>query len=434
MQAYKPRHISLFSGIGGFDLAAQWAGWENVAHCEINPFGQRVLKYWWPNSESLTDITKTDFTKYHGTIDVISGGFPCQPFSLAGKRKGTADSRHLWPEMLTAIREVKPRWVVGENVFGFVNWDGGLVFDQVHTDLEALGYTVQSYIVPACAKNAPHRRDRVWIVAHSNDARNDSRHGGTDTDGAKESGERELSQPKFNGQGDERVIANTRHIGPSESGIEPMGFEQLHEGGDVANSTISRRAGQESNSGTTQGFGKSSDVEQPMQIEPTPNSQIDEQRKQAVEGVRPKLGERVDANSTGRRARIIRNTGKAARARKGRVVFGRVHRLSHERIFANTVNQGLQRGKDNGSTGRSRKEREKFTSGFVRTNWQEFPTQSHVCGRNDGLSYGLVDIAFPKWRNESIKAFGNAVVPQVVYEFFKTINEYEGWQNSTQPQ
>lgn len=169
------RHGSLFSGIGGFDLAAQWMGWENVFHCEINPFGQKVLKHYWPNATSYSDITKTDFTIHRGSIDILTGGFPCQPYSQAGKRKGKEDERHLWPQMLRAIREIQPSWVVGENVFGIVNWDGGLVFNEVQTELEAEGYEVQPYVLPACSVQAPHRRDRVWFIAYSNrDGRNRS--------------------------------------------------------------------------------------------------------------------------------------------------------------------------------------------------------------------------------------------------------------------
>lgn len=159
------KHISLFSGIGGFDLAAEWMGWENVAHCEWNPFGQRVLKYYWPNSISYHDITKTDFTIHRGTIDIVTGGFPCQPYSVAGKRKGKEDERHLWPEMLRAIREIQPRWVVGENVRGIINWDGGLVFKEVQADLEAEGYKILPFLLPAASVNAPHERYRTWFVA-----------------------------------------------------------------------------------------------------------------------------------------------------------------------------------------------------------------------------------------------------------------------------
>mgnify|MGYP000953488160 CR=1 FL=1 len=159
-------HGSLFSGIGGFDYAADLMGWENIFHCEINPFCRTVLKYHFPNSIQHHDITKTDFTIYRGRIDVLTGGFPCQPFSVAGKRLGMEDDRHLWPEMLRAIREIQPSWIVGENVRGLVNWSGGLVFEQVQADLEAEGYEVLPFILPACAVDAPHRRDRVWFVAH----------------------------------------------------------------------------------------------------------------------------------------------------------------------------------------------------------------------------------------------------------------------------
>ncbi len=142
------RHGSLFSGIGGFDLAAQWMGWDNVFHCEWNPFGQKVLHYYWPEAEQFTDITKSDFTKYANRIDILTGGFPCQPYSMAGKRLGKEDERHLWPEMLRAIREIQPTWIVGENVFGLINWNGGMVFDEVQADLEAQGYEVQPYVLP----------------------------------------------------------------------------------------------------------------------------------------------------------------------------------------------------------------------------------------------------------------------------------------------
>lgn len=113
-------HASLFSGIGGAELAASWMGWDNVFHCEIQEFPRKVLEYWFPNSISYEDITKTDFSEWRGKIDVLTGGFPCQPFSLAGKRLGAEDDRYLWDEMLRAIRQIQPAWVVGENVNGIL--------------------------------------------------------------------------------------------------------------------------------------------------------------------------------------------------------------------------------------------------------------------------------------------------------------------------
>ena len=159
-------HGSLFSGIGGFELAAEWMGWENAFHCEWNEFGQRVLKYYFPKSMSYADITKTDFTIWGGRIDILTGGFPCQPYSSAGKRLGKEDDRHLWPQMLRAIREIQPRWVVGENVRGLVNWNGGMVFDEVQADLEFEGYEVQPFLLPAASVGAPHQRERIWFIAH----------------------------------------------------------------------------------------------------------------------------------------------------------------------------------------------------------------------------------------------------------------------------
>lgn len=280
-------HGSLFSGIGGFDLAAEWMGWENKFHCEWNTFGQKILKYYWPNSISYGDITATDFTIHRGQIDIITGGFPCQPFSLAGKRKGTEDSRHLWPEMLRAIRQISPRWVVGENVFGIINWDGGLVFEQVQADLEAEGYEVQPFILPACGVDAPHKRERVWFVAHS------------DSNG-------------FNWCDGKYEVESGKGWIDALNDSEPY----------VMHSYGTMREGQHV---------------------------------------------------------IEKREGKLNRPNSG-----------------NGIN-----------------------------NFQNFPTQPPICGGNDGLSDRLDGITFPKWRNESIKAYGNAIVPQVVYQIFKAIEQYE---------
>lgn len=162
------RHLDLFSGIGGFAIAAE-SVWEDVEHifCDNDSFSQAVLKKHWPNAKIHGDIKQLSGEEI-GTVDIVTGGFPCQPFSAAGKRRGTEDDRHLWPEMLRIIRETTPTWVIGENVGGLLTWDGGVVFDQVCTDLEAEGYEVWPFLIPACSIGAPHKRDRVWIVAHSN--------------------------------------------------------------------------------------------------------------------------------------------------------------------------------------------------------------------------------------------------------------------------
>jgi len=310
-------HGSLFSGIGGFDLAARWAGWDNLFNCEIDLFCRTVLKYHFPDAEQYGDIKTTDFTVWRDRIDVLSGGFPCQPFSQAGKRKGTKDDRYLWPEMLGVIRSVRPRWVVGENVIGIVNWSKGLVFEQVCSDLEAEGYEVQPFVIPACGVNAPHRRYRTWFVAHRSDAR--------------------LEDVRQKRQ-------NTVLSGGITSDTQCFRGYQLH---------------QDIQSG--QSNGKEFD------------------------------------------------------------------NVSGKRNVADTNCKRLQRCKNKRSVGEIRTEQQKQFAGSFCPHWQDFPTQSPVCNRNDGLSYGLDGITFPKWRKESIKAYGNAIVPQVAYRIFETINEYENY-------
>jgi DNA (cytosine-5)-methyltransferase 1 len=331
------KHGSLFSGIGGFDLAAEWMGWENIFHCEWNTFGQKVLKHYFPKSISYNDITKTDFTIHRGEIDIITGGFPCQPYSLAGKRKGKEDERHLWPEMLRAIREIQPRWVVGENVFGLINWSDGLVFHEVQTDLEAQGYEVFPYVLPACAVNAPHRRDRVWFVAYSR--HNSKRKAGSCTN-------------------DERSKLATIHT-----------KGQRRECQAIFNSGLCDLQGNVTN--------------------PNSNGQ---QRSNSQHEINPSKGGEYAQRDIKQMGRNVADTDLPGCKAKG------------EQSKSTTQNKRIE---------------------HLRGGWDRFPTQSPICTGNDGLPTELDGITFPKWRNESIKAAGNAIVPNVALQIFKAIQQYE---------
>lgn len=160
-------HGSLFSGIGGFDLAAEWCGWENTFQVEIDPFCQRVLQKNFPNVQRFSDIRGFDGSQFRGAIDVLSGGFPCQPYSTAGQRRGASDDRALWHEMLRVVGEIQPTWVVGENVVGIRR----LGIEKMLADLEALGHETATLVIPACAVGCDHKRERVWILAHADRVR-----------------------------------------------------------------------------------------------------------------------------------------------------------------------------------------------------------------------------------------------------------------------
>jgi DNA (cytosine-5)-methyltransferase 1 len=159
--------LDLFSGIGGFSLGLERAGMKTIAFCEIEEFPRKVLRKHWPNVPIHKDVRTLHAKDITGTIDLICGGYPCQPFSCAGQRRGSEDDRHLWPEYLRLIQEIRPRWIIAENVAGHVS----MGLDQVLSDLESENYACWTFIIPACSVNAPHRRDRLWIVANNRSER-----------------------------------------------------------------------------------------------------------------------------------------------------------------------------------------------------------------------------------------------------------------------
>jgi DNA (cytosine-5)-methyltransferase 1 len=157
--------LDLFSGIGGFSLGLERAGMRTIAFCERDEYCRAVLRKHWPSVPCFDDIHTLDADRLDrlGRIDLVCGGFPCQPFSVAGEQKGKADDRHLWPEMCRVIALARPAWVIGENVTGLIS----MALDDVLADLEGLGYTARTFVIPAAAVSAPHRRDRLWIVARN---------------------------------------------------------------------------------------------------------------------------------------------------------------------------------------------------------------------------------------------------------------------------
>ena len=328
-------------GIGGFDLASEWMGWENVFHCEWMEFPRKVLDYYWPNADSHIDICNTDFKKYANKIDILTGGFPCQPFSMAGKRKGTEDERYLWGEMLRAIQEIKPKFVIAENVFGITNIDGGLVFEQVCLDLENEGYEVQPFIIPAAAKNAPHRRDRCWFIAFKN-----TLHGGC-----------------LHGE-HEQERAEVRKFG----NISTRSADGIYLSEGVTTHTSSDGLNDKSTEG---------------------NNSIGENNKQS-------------------------------RTQRKRTAKG----LGDERTSSNSHGNGFHQCNGNDEIEPSERRINAFgNANKIPSDWEKFPTQSPICGGDDGLPTELDGITFSKWRAESIKGYGNAIVPQVAFEIFQVIEK-----------
>lgn len=388
-------HASLFSGIGGPEIAAAMLGWENAFHCEINPFGRAILNYWFPNSISYEDITKTDFREWRGRIDVLTGGFPCQPFSYAGKRGGRNDERYLWPQMLRVIDEIRPTWVVGENVGGIATMvengvctemgrDSGLfgtdndiyryelresfTLERIGKDLESIRYEIQSFLIPACAVGAPHRRDRIFIVAYNADGGNDKGNAGKDAGTRGTQGLQELDEI--------RIVGKPNNVRSEIPG----------------NSSDAERNGLRGNQ--KQDGGKGYVDRNEIGVAPEDSNGVGLRGKSWIYGGKQFV---ANTNGTGRKEpKRPKREKDSTKIEKG--LDDRIKRLGEDGFF---TDPGMLPGK----------------------RWERFPTVPPVHGRNDGLPFPVDNLTIPfgKWRTESLKAYGNAIVPQVMYRIFQAI-------------
>ena len=429
-------HASVFSGIGGPEVAATMLGWENLFHCEINPFGRQVLDYWYPNSKSYEDITTTDFTEWRGRVDVLTGGFPCQPFSYAGRRRGAEDDRYLWPSMYRAIDEIQPTWVVAENVAGILTMveqgevskvaGTATLFDafddlrgryelretftlqRICTDLESHGYAVQPVLVPACAVGAPHRRDRVFIVA-----RRKEESAAADSVGSGERTPRPSGEPESS-RGD-------THQQPSERGAATERIDRLH--------AILRHAADTEHLRLQHDAGRGEQA-----------ADFETQSRRGQDGISESI-QCAETVSEGRTfADTTEQSGERLRPRQSEVSEseqvesgGGSGEDGGQQTFADYLRERLQ-GWDDCDTERPGQSTDRYVGLMHRRDgvaglgrWEGFPTQSPVHRGNDGLPFDVdrLTLSFGKWRTEALKAYGNAIVPQVMYEIFRAIEQVE---------
>lgn len=389
------RHASLFSGVGGADLAAYQVGWTNMFTCEIDDFCNKVLDYWFPNTERYHDIKGTDFSKWRGKIDVLSGGPPCQAVSVAGKRKGDKDDRFLWDEFIRAVREIQPTWIVAENVYGILSMvesretphveredslfgeideESGWVSQRyvlykIISEIENEGYEALPVVIPACAVGAPHKRMRVWIICHRVDA---------DAEGKQSDmyNREDRSKTSWELGG----IYSQEHVTESGSvGCEPRG-DNLGQG-QIRDS--SRRNDKEDK----------------------------RERDGRVDRTWP-AGE-VTADTDGAGLKEER-TGEQPAGSSG----------ESEGRAASDPDRGIMERRDGETNEERKRAHERIESFGSPRGWEAFPTVSPVCGRDDGLSGRLDGISFSKWRKETIKAYGNAWCVPVAYEIFKILDNY----------
>lgn len=407
-------HASVFSGIGASELAAEMLGWKNLFHCEINEFGRKVLNYHFPNARSYEDVTTTDFSEWRGKVTVLTGGFPCQPFSYAGKRRGSEDDRYLWPYMLNCINQVRPTWFIGENVAGittmvfpsedvkvgeqadlFGEGDGYEIYEnrekyvlgEIYGNLENIGYSVQTFIVPACAVGAPHRRDRIFIVAHRPSEDSDSVRCGGDIR------EEEPQSRKFgmSGAGSDEWICKKEDAKPS-----PNTDSTRQSTPDKQNRREWEKMDGRSESKSFDGVGRHG-------LYGIASDTASERGRKIRKQIQTKLSNGAKSFRNGRRR--IASYAKSKRS----------DRFESEQR-GSCKSESCEFRRKNCSMRLSLEDR-----------WRHFPTQSPVYRGNDGIPFNVdsLTISFAKWKKETLRAYGNAIVPQVMYEIFLMIDEIE---------
>ena len=360
--------LDLFSGIGGFSVGLEATGkFKTIAFCEKDKFCQKVLQKHWQGTEIYEDIRNIDGTKIKA--DVITGGFPCQPFSTAGKRKGTEDDRYLFPEMLRIIKETQARWIVGENVQGIVNMSEGKILQGIHNDLEAIGYEVQSFIIPASSQGAWHKRNRVWIVAANTNSGLSIR----ENEEIQTRGNTITNGSSSNVTDTDKLRTQVQTQGKHTS-IEMSGSSSKNREINATNANSKLRRG-----GRTIGQGGMEQVRERI---------YSKKKKQTEKHFRSKtIG--CDVVSSERNVSDTINIGC-----KG-------HRLQSDNLQnqSNSIENALP-------------------SFEKQQTWWE--TQQLICGVPDGISYEL-----DKDRTNRVKALGNAIVPQIATEIGKAIIKAE---------
>ena len=443
--------LDLFSGIGGFSLGAEYNNIETIGFVEKDVFCQKVLRKHWPNVPILGDIRDVKRDTFE-SVDIVSGGFPCQPFSVAGKRRGTDDDRYLWDETIRVVSLYKPRWFVGENVEGIVNIQNGMVLRQVQNDLEKEGFEVQCGIIPASGIGAWHQRKRVWIIAHSNSNR-ESRRSQYVQERSRELGESHVSNTHDSRNRTSRYDSQREGEKNAKEGQNRSQFESSrHSENDVSKSNSNEceyTSTRQSRENTIWGFHTKEKEQTTYDIrsetprcdvvsgeqEDVSNSQNRSREQTQWQGRESigrgsddrsrfeREGEKIETdvpNSSSKRQlhRESGNLGEESRetqgARENNTQGTKDTSARGKQDVSHTNSKGLQ---GHNSKQQLSKEELRFTArenDERRQSWWQI--ESSVCTVPNGVSYRL-----DKNRVNQIKSLGNSIVPQIAYQIFKAI-------------